>query len=127
MPWEIIGMLLESFKAKMLQKQEILGKLECSTKFLPILGNKWDLFPKHGKFLELYWRGKVTEMGNNWEVERKKQMVPKYGKSLCFIFPYLGILLERNKKNITECHRKRKHLIGKSKWHSKSFLMLGNK
>ena len=65
MSWEIIGMLLESFKAKMLQKQEILGKLECSTKFLPILGNKWDLFPKHGNFLELYWRGKVTEMGNN--------------------------------------------------------------
>ena len=108
MSWEIIGILLESFKAKMLQKQEILGKLECSTKFLPILGNKWDLFPKHGKFLELYWRGKVTEMGNNWEVERKKQIVPKYGKSLCFIFPDLGILLERNKKNITECHRKRK-------------------
>ena len=94
--WEIIGMLLESFKAKILQKQEILGKLECSTKFLPILGNKWDLYPKHGKFMELYCRGKVTEMGNNWEEERKKQMVPKYGKSLCFILPNLGILLERN-------------------------------
>ena len=45
-------------------------------------------------------------MGNNWEVERKKQMVPKYGKSLCFIFPNLGILLERKKgkilRNVTE-------------------------
>ena len=74
-------MLLESFKAKMLQKQEILGKLECSTKFLPILGNKWDLYPKHGKFMELYCRAKVTEIRNNWEEERETQMVPKYGKS----------------------------------------------
>lgn len=70
--WEIIGMLLESFKVKMLQKQEIFGKLECSIKFFLILGNKWDFFLKYGKFLEFYLRGKVIEMGNNWEVERKK-------------------------------------------------------
>lgn len=121
--WEIIGMLLESLKAKMLQKQEILGKLECSTKFLPILGNKWDLFPKHGKFLELYWRGKVTEMGNNWEVERKKQMVPRYGKSLCFIFPILGFCWKGIGKNVTECYRKRKHLGSQNG----ILLMVGNK
>ena len=101
----------------MLQKQEILGKLECSTKFFPILGNKWDLLPKHGKFLELYWRGKFTEMGNNWEVERKKQMVPKYGKSLCFIFPNLGILLNRNREKYYGMLQKQE-TSGKSKWDS---------
>lgn len=104
--WEIIGMLLESHKTKMLQKQEILGKLECSTKFLSVLGNKWDLSSKHEKFLEDHWRGKVTEMGNNWEVEMKKQLVPKHGK-LCFIFPSLGNLLERNR---AKHYRKRKFL-----------------
>ena len=121
-----IGMLLESAKAKMVQKKEILGKLECSTKFLLILGTKWDLFPKHGKFLELYQRGKVTEMQNNLEVEMKKQMVPKYGKSLCFILTNIGILLERNTEKYYRMLQKLE-TFGKSKWAPKRFLILRNK